>query len=436
MDIYGLLPDDGYLGLNQHTEFVHEAFEFKNKFDDDKKLVDEQVEEWKEEKEEGKEEKQHIGRSYEEQFPVYDSSLTKTVVEGQREEDGGEEDKGESVGVFETRRQQKIRIQMEKINARCTASEQKELSELHEQLLLGTEKYSESELTFLRTRVQTLSNQAHHRTCGIINELSYSFEDIKDLLPISFHTGMPISKEEWEASYSGYHKLTCSPAGQIRHYDPLREKLRLCVFSQTYESLPVINRAYKILPPWKSLEEEKQNYGVTIDAPVFDYNLIKDDDSVLSYINRCSDFSFTKVAYDGQKIYIQDLDSLLLQRATVWVENMDYERRLRDGKLGVYGEFCRKRFYYRLICRQLKYMERGFQVKVIFHNAQINKEELGAITQLHQDELKSKNLYSMLGNKEAQCTPGQFRKLCHSGDVSFVGERNEKEDDDYKDDDW
>jgi len=48
--------------------------------------------------------------------------------------------------------------------------------------------------------------------------------------------------------------------------------------------------------------------------------------SVLRYLAACNDFSFTQNAFDGRRIMIRDLDSVLTRRASVRVQDIAYQR--------------------------------------------------------------------------------------------------------------
>lgn len=198
---------------------------------------------------------------------------------------------------------------------------------------------------------------------------NYPYDRVKDLLPISFSTGKPISEEEWKNGYAqnAERTLIWTNKGNIMHVGTIGEKLIPLRPSDAYLCFPVSNLSYVVRTgPWRPYEPQLRA------GNIFDYNIIYEYKSVLAYLDNCCDMAFTKVAYDGKRVYIRDLDALLLKRTTVHVEKLYAAARKvvngHDHGVEEAKDVYDGKFYCRILARQLKYLKRGFQVKVIFNS--------------------------------------------------------------------
>jgi hypothetical protein len=283
---------------------------------------------------------------------------------------------------------------------------------------------------------------------------TFSYNEIKDHLPISLLTGKKISMEEWNNGYLEDYKtllLHSYPedtsnkqvrknkrnkvVGNIYHASSMREKLvpDHSSLDRTYKSLNVQNVPYFVKRPGPPLEsttvsadegkeEKKSNYL----PGIFDYSTIinscagqgtdqKDEEvkeeknnkksksytSVQQFMEDSCDLDFTKIAYDGNKLHIYSLESLLTKSSVVNISRL-FDRMLE--KCGIEGREVYSQtninriqmFYFRLLCRQQKYFSRGFQVRLEFDAARIDIGRLrGIILGVQERHLSLKTTYSV-----------------------------------------
>ena len=178
----------------------------------------------------------------------------------------------------------------------------------------------------------------------------------------------------------------------------MSERLLINRRHDPYTEFPIINNSYKILE-----ENNNESKGESKDEKkhqdkkfgIFDYSLINagnsgDDEywysSILEYFENCCDFSFLKVAFDGRRILIDDLDSILKKKTTIFASDIVYKTEFHrftsrhydvngdidedddDYRHYYHGDYRSRidEIYYRLLKRQEKYILRGFQVVIIF----------------------------------------------------------------------
>jgi hypothetical protein len=242
--------------------------------------------------------------------------------------------------------------------------------------------------------------------------------------------------------------------GNIFHIETLSEKLVTLSRddnNKAYQSLYVCNQSYhaRCNPLCKSLpgddideekkeeekEKEKSNLrDATYMEGVIDYSIVRQPDSAgtdadvdntdnkytrpQQFLKDSCDQDYTKIAYDGHRLYIYDQDSILKKECVVNVDNL-------------LGRMCNKRqiltvedmekeenkkmiemFYYRLLTRQLKYLNRGFAVWLDFGSVTTKDDMRDILEKLFtNDERKElRKSYSL----------DTFQKLVNNGYINFL----------------
>ena len=294
----------------------------------------------------------------------------------------------------------------------------------------------------------------------------YTYDQVQHCLPISLHTGEKISREEWDIdryanngrtlmiqrfpedivtdrSTNSTNNTADAVMGNIFHIDTLDEKLATLSRdhnNQSYQSLYVCNQSYQALcnslPGDIDEEKEKKEKEMkrsnlrdaTYMEGVIDYSIIRqpgDEDGDINifqtytrpqqFLEDSCDQDYTKIAYDGHRLYIYNQDSILKKECVVNVDNL-------------LGRMCNKRqiltvedmeteknkkiiemFYFRLLARQLKYLNRGFAVWLDFGDS---KDYVHDIIErvLDSDERKDLKEYYSLDT---------FKKLVNNGYINF-----------------
>jgi len=87
-------------------------------------------------------------------------------------------------------------------------------------------------------------------------------------------------------------------------------------------------------------------------------------ENVPQFIDHCSDFAFCKVYFDGNKLHIKSIDSLIHRKCTFNIKNVDINYEKNVGNFGRRLLF-RENFYVKLMKNRIKkYRVRGFTINL------------------------------------------------------------------------
>jgi hypothetical protein len=290
----------------------------------------------------------------------------------------------------------------------------------------------------------------------------YTYDELVDHLPLCLDSGLKISREEWArmpnpSLYFGHSGPTNEDkVGNIFYRDTLNEQLMKMRYSiAKYQGMGIANNSY--FSGNADYDDDNDKSQV---SKQFDYNIIKLRDSfceedkrwkqehkykrVQDYLDKHCDMAFTKVFYDGTRLYIRDLDSILLQRAEVDVNKLynllvidiedkfggrnDYSDEIKQGDEVSEKEMCRENgnemirlFYYSLLVRQVKYLNRCFHVVLNLALESNPKEE-------EQDPIQNvrsmlSELFSYQPELEKSYSLSTFDKLCEESLIKNAFEK-------------